>query len=296
MRIVYIGCVQFSLLLLQELLQIPCAEVVGIVTKEESAFNADFVSLKSLAQQNHIDCFLVNERKTFDEADWIREKKPDVIYCFGWSKLLKSDILNIPLLGVIGYHPAGLPKNRGRHPIIWALVLGLTSTGSTFFFMDEEADSGDILSQEIIEIDNMDDAKSLYDKLAIIAIDQMREFTVKLSQGEYQRIPQDMTKANYWRKRTIADGFIDWRMSAKNIYNLVRGLTRPYVGASFLHEGKAYKVWKTFANIDSDTFENSEPGKILSVEGSKITVRCGEGIITLIDHEMSTLPPKGTYL
>ena len=51
-------------------------------------------------------------------------------------------------LEVIGFHLAAMPANRGRHPIIWALVLGLQETASTFFFMDEGADSGDIISQE----------------------------------------------------------------------------------------------------------------------------------------------------
>lgn len=68
---------------------------------------------------------------------FIRECNPDIIYCFGWSQLIKSEILNIPKLGVIGNHPAELPKNRGRHPIIWALALGLKQTASTFFIMNE---------------------------------------------------------------------------------------------------------------------------------------------------------------
>jgi len=59
-----------------------------------------------------------------------------------------KESLDLPHLGVIDFHPAALPANRGRHPIIWALVLGLQETASTFFFMDEGADSGDIISQE----------------------------------------------------------------------------------------------------------------------------------------------------
>ena len=68
-------------------------------------------------------------------------------------------------MGVIGYHPAALPKNRGRHPLIWALVLGLKKTASSFFIMDERADSGDVISQEEIIINDDDDASSLYAKM-----------------------------------------------------------------------------------------------------------------------------------
>ena len=78
--------------------------------------------------------------------------KPDIIFCFGWSSLIKSEVLNLTKLGVVGYHPAMLPNNRGRHPLIWAKILGLTQTGSTYFFMDEGADTGDILDQSSFEI------------------------------------------------------------------------------------------------------------------------------------------------
>ena len=85
-------------------------------------------------------------------------------------------MLTLPSLGLVGYHPALLPQNRGRHPIIWALALGLEETGSTFFFMDEGADTGDILSQRRVPITPEDDAGTLYDKLTTTALDQINAF------------------------------------------------------------------------------------------------------------------------
>ncbi|WP_408641721.1 DUF4422 domain-containing protein [Sporofaciens musculi] len=49
---------------------------------------------------------------------------------------------------------------------------------------------------------------------------------------------------NSWRKRGKTDGKIDWRMSVRAIYNLVRALAKPYVGAHFEYQGLEYKVWK----------------------------------------------------
>ena len=72
--------------------------------------------------------------------------------------------------GVIGYHPAALPHNRGRHPIIWALARGLTQTASTFFLMDEGADTGAIVDQEPVPIGAHDDAGRLYARLQDMAI------------------------------------------------------------------------------------------------------------------------------
>lgn len=72
-------------------------------------------------------------------------------------------------MGVIGFHPAALPNNRGRHPIIWALALGLNETASTFFKMDEGADTGDIVSQVKIPICESDYAADLYENIMCAA-------------------------------------------------------------------------------------------------------------------------------
>lgn len=297
MRLVFIGCVQFSAVALEHVLALAACEVAGIVTKRNSAVNADFVSLAGIADQNRIPCINADETEQDDVVAWIKGKGPDVIYCFGWSNLLQSDILTIAPLGVVGYHPAALPRNRGRHPIIWTLALGLKQTASTFFFMDQGADSGDILSQVFIDVLPQDTAKSLYDKLTEQALVQIERFSGDLAANDYKRIPQDDSQANYWRKRFKPDGVIDWRMSAKSIYNLVRALSRPYVGAHCeCKDGSEAKVWQTAIVDETDCLDNLEPGKVVAIEGQTLTVKCGEGLIRIVEHEMMVLPKVGDYL
>lgn len=296
MRIVFIGCVKFSYAILLHLLDSVTTSISlsGIVTRRQSAFNADFYSLEDLAKARNINCFIAegNDQKAI--ADWMRSIRPDVVYCFGWSYLLSQEILSIPPLGVIGYHPAALPRNRGRHPIVWALVLGLLETASTFFFMDECADSGDILSQQSVSISNHDDAEMLYGKLTDTALRQISEFTAQLASNSYPRVPQDHSKANYWRKRSKLDGQIDWRMSAISIHNLVRALARPYPGAHCVHNEEEVKIWKS--ELVEESALNSEPGKILRISGRTIWIKCGEGVLLLLSHEFAEIPEKGSYL
>jgi len=298
MRVVFFGCVQFSFSVLSHLFSLKNAdlEIVGVVTRESSPINADFVSLVPLAEENNIPYFLARGNDQSEILDWLIRLSPDLVYCFGWSYLLKDSILRLPQLGVVGYHPAALPQNRGRHPIIWALVLGLQETASTFFFMDTGTDSGDILSQQFVPILTSDNAFTLYKKLTETACKQISEFTPQLINGNFKRVAQDHSKANYWRKRNNADGKIDWRMSARCIHDLVRALTRPYVGAHFLYKGKEFKVWQTELIGDRAEMVNIEPGKILNVDEHGITIKCGEGLLQLIEHDC-TLPLRvGDYL
>ena len=293
MRIVFIGTVQFSLRALQRLLESK-AEIVGVCTLQESPFNADHVDLSSISNEHEIPWLYATDINSSESLHWIKEKSPNVLFCFGWSRLLKKELLRVAPLGVIGFHPAALPANRGRHPLIWALVLGLHTTASTFFFMDEGADTGDILSQREVIIDYEDDAALLYEKVTKTALEQIEVFVTQLAEGTFIRSKQKGDLANTWRKRGYADGQIDWRMTANSIHNLVRGLTKPYVGAHMVVGGQEIKVWKTV--IVNDAQQNIEPGKILCYKGPNPVVKCGEDAICLVSTEPSFEPTVGSYL
>ena len=219
---------------------------------------------------------------------------PDIIFCFGWSSLIKKRILNIAHMGVVGYHPSKLPQNRGRHPLIWTLTLGLDKSASTFFFMDEGADSGDILSQIDFEVSYQDNARSLYDKVVAIALEQIERFIPQLESGDYPRYKQDDRLSNVWRKRGEPDGRIDFRMSSRSIYNLTRALSRPYVGAHIRYKGESIAIWKA-QELDGLP-QNIEPGRVVSVSRQSFVVKSSDGAIEVLEHDFKEMPKIGECL
>jgi methionyl-tRNA formyltransferase len=278
MRIFFIGTVDFSFVALETLIK-HGHRIVGVATKEASVFNSDFNDLTPLCIDQNIPYKHVNDINHEKNIAFIRQLNPEIIYCFGWSSLIKAELLSIPKIGVVGYHPALLPYNRGRHPIIWALALGLDQTGSTFFFMDEGADTGDIVSQEIIPISKTDTAYSLYSKIIDTAIPQILEFTKQFEQGVILSERQPSGVGNTWRKRGKSDGRIDFRMNSERIYNLVRALTKPYVGAHFECGNEDIKVFES--RISDCDLPNIEPGKILEAENDWIKVKTADSAIWL---------------
>ena len=127
-----------------------------------------------------------------------------------------------------------------------------------------------------------------------VAQEQIKKFIPHLISGNYPKEKQNHTKANLWRKRDIRDGRIDFRMSSFAIYNLIRGLGKPYVGASVFIDEKEIKIWKSKEeNLD---LPNTEPGKVLEINESTILVKTYNGGIWLIEHEFKELPKIGTYL
>lgn len=294
MRILFIGCVQASYRELKLLLD-NNKDVVGVVTKSESKFNSDFYDISPLAIEYNLPYLYVNNINENDSIEFIKKCKPDVIYCFGWSQLIKKEILNIPHMGVIGTHPTELPKNRGRHPIIWAMALGLKQTAVTFFRMNEGADTGEIIAQRIIPIFYEDYATDLYNRVEEVECELILQFTEELEKGSNVLKEQDLSQGNSWRKRSRKDGIIDWRMSSRAIYNLIRALSHPYPGAEIIHGEESIIVWKA-EEVITDEYENIEPGKVVRMVSSQnFYVKAYDNLIHVMECNENTIQ-EGDYL
>ena len=293
-RVVFIGCVKFSKEIIDTLFTSDCIQIVGIITKRKSKFNSDFYSLASIAKKKSIPCLFYEKENDTQISIFLKELKIELGLCFGWSNIIKSSILNIPKLGFIGYHPADLPKNRGRHPIIWTIFLGLKSMTSTFFKMDKYIDGGEVIDKIKIKVSEKDNAESLYNKVCINAIKQIQKFLPKYLNGCIKLKKQNLSKGNYWRKRSKIDGIIDWRMNYNAIQNLVRALGKPYQGASTFYKNKEFTVWSITKG--PKVKNNIEPGKIIRIHRQNILVKCWEMSIWITEHNFDMLPKESEYL
>lgn len=295
MRAGFIGCVESSRVALQTLLDVKGLTISAVVTREQSAINSDFCDLTDLCKHHDIPFHFENPKDRSASFDFLKSSDLDIVFCIGWSYLLDKKMLALPKQGIIGFHPARLPSNRGRHPIIWGLALGLEETASTFFLMDEGADSGPIASQILISISESDNATSLYQKILNTMQSQLTKLASDLVNGSATFVEQDDSKATYWRKRNRSDGIIDFRMTASSIHNLIRALAPPYPGAEFISNGQCIVVQNS--RISPDEFPvNVEPGQVLLKKDNDILVKATENsAIWLLDLEKNDIA-IGDYL
>ena len=300
MRIVFIGTVDFSFHCLKTMLDIK-ANVIGVFTqrREDARFNADWSDLTLLAKSQTVPVFYFKKISDSNTLDEIRKLNPDIIFVLGLSQLLSSEFIGIPALGVIGSHPALLPENRGRHPLIWSLVKGADRGGITLFYIDEGMDTGDIVMQREFQIDITHTANDLYKKIKQLASEMLSELIPLLEKGEAPRIPQDNSKATYLRKRYKNDGLIRWRGGAMKAYNLIRALTLPYVGAHTVLRGEEIKVWAAYPPESQAVAATLDylPGEIMSVKDGEVTVWANDGplCITDIEADLSKLSPGEVF-
>ena len=289
MRIVFVGTVDFSRHCLEAVMG-NGGDVVAVLTLAEAdaGFHSDYADLSVFAGARGIPVHWVKNINQPENVGLIRSYQPEVVFVFGWSQLISKPILDIPPLGCVGTHPALLPRNRGRHPIIWALVEGLRESGLTFFYLDEGADCGDILWQKAFPISIEDDAASVYAKTVVLAREGILDFLPDLQRGVAARTPQDHSQATYWRKRSRKDGEIDFSAPSVTIYNLVRALTHPYVGAHTYTTGREVKIWRaglpdqTAPEIAADL----EPGTVFGCADGGFNVRTVDGYLTVNEYSM----------
>ena len=203
------------------------------------------IYLDEISQEKDIPLLKIDHINDQVVIDALIERKIDWLFIIGWSQIASLEILKAPKFGVIGAHPTLLPEGRGRAAIPWAIIKGLSKTGVTFFKMDMGVDTGDILAQEEIIIDERETATTLYKKVDEAHVSLFLDTLPKLISGKYTLQQQDESKATYWEGRTPADGVIKAGMSEEEVDRLITATTHPYPGAFYINEeGEKVVVWE----------------------------------------------------
>jgi methionyl-tRNA formyltransferase len=196
--------------------------------------------------------------------------KPDAIIVVGYGRIIPQWMIDLPRLGNINLHASLLPKYRGAAPIQWAIARGETVTGVTIMRIDAGLDTGDIFLQKEIPIELTDTAETLAPVLAATGADLMVDTLRRLQADTITSRPQDHAKATLAPILKKQDGRIDFRQTAQEICNRLRGFL-PWPGAYTIFRGKNLHLWQAAVS------QHSLPPGELWVESNCLFVGCGEG-------------------
>ena len=242
-----------------------------------------FRSVRNLAEQRGIPVFTTEQ---FDAAaiDRLRGWAPDFLFSFYYRRMLPTAVLETARRGAFNLHGSLLPRYRGRCPVNWVLINDERETGVTLHHMVAKPDAGDVVAQRRVPISDDDTAYTLYGKQTAAAIELMRDIYPRLCDGTAPRIVQDTSQATYFGGRRPADGVIDWRRSARQIYNLVRAVTHPYPGAFTHWRGQPLMVWRAVVS-DAPRADRS-PGTVLQIDNG-LVVQTGSGALRALHVQSS---------
>ena len=221
-------------------------DVALVVTHHDNpAEQIWFDSVAELAARHRLPTVAPDDPGSSALTGQIRALQPDFLFSFYYRHMLKPALLELPRRGALNMHGSLLPRYRGRVPVNWAVINGETETGATLHYMTAKPDAGDIVDQQAVPILPDETAVEVFHKVAAAAATVLDRSLPGLIAGTAPRRPQDLTQGSYFGGRTPADGRIDWRRSAREVHNLVRGVAPPYPGAFTMLAGKSLKILRT---------------------------------------------------
>lgn len=286
MKSVFIGAVESSATALRAI----CAADMGpslVVTLplERASAHSDFVDLGPMAG----DCgaSLLRVPRSDDPAllAALCDLVPDLVMVIGWSQLVGAELRASPRLGVLGFHPAPLPRMRGRAVIPWQILTRQRQGGATLFWIGEGLDDGPIAAQSLFDIDPESiTARELYDRAVAEMAALLPPLLLDIVGGRIPSAAQDHSLASICARRLPEDGRIDWQRPAAEIERLIRAVGAPYPGATTtLDTGAAVTVRKARLNVRQGYFIGI-PGQVQQIEDDVVTVMCGDGVcLDLLD-------------
>ena len=226
-----------------------------------------------------------------ETLDTIRQAEPDYIFVVGWSQLCRSEFLGIRPRKVIGYHPAALPRLRGRAALPWTILLDEKITAGSLFWMEEGTDDGDLLAQSYFHLAPDETAAQLYDKHMRALRAMLDESLPRLASGEEPRTVQDERYATWAAKRTARDGLIDWNDDAASAEAKpapagveVRAVGKPYPGAFTHDRGQKLVIWSS-TPVHGPSPYHAAPGQIVAREEGSLLIQCGSGLLRADEWE-----------
>ena len=161
------------------------------------------------------------------------------------------------------------------------------------FYAAADVDAGDIIEQRERSITDEDDAGTIDAWLNANVEEMLKQNLSRLADGTAARTPQDHEQATYTIWRSPEDGRIDWRRPAREIWNLVRGLTRPYPGAFTVLGGRKLIVWSAELETNPRRYVGSVPGKVERIfPGLGVNVLTGDGTLRLKQVQFENDEPR----
>nr|WP_296006676.1 methionyl-tRNA formyltransferase [uncultured Blautia sp.] len=286
MRVIFMGTPDFATGTLEEIVKAG-HEVVGVVTQPDKPKGRGKTMMPTPVKETALKYDLpVYQPKKVRESEFVellRSLNPDVMVVAAFGQIITKEILDMPKYGCINVHASLLPAYRGAAPIQWAIINGDKESGVTIMQMDEGIDTGDMIEKAVVPIAEDETGGSLFDKLSHTGAKLCVKVLKDLEEGTAVREKQPEESTTPYAKMIDKKmGEVDWKKSAKEIEQLIRGLN-PWPSAYTKVHGKTLKIWK--ANVLSETSQMN-PGQIARVTKDGFAVQTGQGILEIQELQL----------
>ena len=279
MKLIFAGTPQFAAVALESLLAAGF-EIALVLTQPDRPAGRGLRTLpsavKALATKHQLPLAQPASLKEADIQAGLTAVGADAMVVAAYGLIIPATMLTIPPRGCINIHASLLPRWRGAAPIQRALLAGDAETGITIMQMDAGLDTGGILLQQPVAINDDDNAQSLHDKLARLGA----HCIVRALHERPSPRAQNNAVATHAGKISKAEATIDWSRSAQEICRQVRAFN-PAPGASTMLDGALLKVWRAVPIPAAAV----PCGSIVSADAGGVRVAAGAGGVNITEMQ-----------
>lgn len=287
MKIVFFGSSHFAVLALEALIK-ASAQVVCVVTQPDKQKGRHLqlapTEVKNTARASGLKIYQPEKINSQESLKFLTGLEADLFVIVAYGQILSQEILDLPKIMPINVHASLLPRYRGAAPINWTIINGDKKTGVTIMYVGLKMDSGPVIMQQEIKVEDQDTAVSLEEKLSLCGAQLLIEALGRIQKRDYRLVEQDEDQAVYAPKLKKETGLIDWNASAVNIHNQIKGVL-PWPGAFTSYRKKILKIFQ--AQV-LPIFPSHKPsvGEVIRAQEHGIVVACGRGFLEIKELQL----------
>ncbi|MBQ0061873.1 MAG: methionyl-tRNA formyltransferase [Bacteroidales bacterium] len=294
LRIIYMGTPDFAVESLRVLVEGGYNVVAVITMPDKPVGRHGSVLQPSPVKQYAVEHGLkvLQPVKLKDEAfvEELRSLKADLQIVVAF-RMLPEVVWNMPPMGTFNLHASLLPQYRGAAPINWAVVNGDKETGITTFFLQHEIDTGEIIQQVRVPINEEDDVEAVHDRLMLLGGKLVVETVDNIIAGTVKSIPQEefitdepLRPAPKIFKDTCR---INWNQPMQKVYDFVRGFS-PYPAAwTELNNGGTVQVLKIYQTQKEVSSNPPAPGTVMTDGKRYLKVAVQDGFLNILSLQLA---------
>lgn len=278
MKVVFMGTPDFAVPVLEGLIE--NYNVVGVVSQPDKEIGRKRIltptEVKKVAVEHGIEVF--QPIKIGEDYQDVLALDPDLIVTCAYGQIIPKEILDYPKFGCINVHGSLLPKLRGGAPIHHAIIDGEEETGVTIMYMDVKMDSGDIISQRSINIEDSDTVETLWDKLSLLGRELLLDTLPSILDGTNDRIVQDESKVTFGYNIKREEEHLNFNKTSREVFNHIRGLS-PIPGAYANLDDKEMKIYdskileRKYNAVCGEIVDVLKDGIVVATEDSSIIIK-----------------------
>lgn len=286
-RIIFLGFSDVGFQSLKFLIEYGC-NIVAVFTHDTDPHEEKwFETPESLAIKNNIPVYKPLSLKDEKWATLVSTLNPDLILSLYYRNFIPPQIFNQAKLGAYNMHGSYLPKYRGRAPLNWSIINGENYCGASLHVLEKDFDTGDIVCQEKVSIDNNEYVETVIPRITDAVIKILKNSIDSLLSGRPNLTKQNHNESTYFGKRSPKDGQIDFSKTATEVFNLIRAISHPFPGAFFFRNDNKIIIWK--ARIGHE-INGESSGTIVSE--APLTIACKDRYLFVDEYSQTSIDPS----